>query len=198
MFMHFQTSRLSTPDISPVHVSSQTNTLPTMKVLSTGTALALLANQAAAHYIWTSLTIGGTTGTGAAGGIRPNSNYNSPVIGKWAALVRWSKGMTDPSLTQTLPPTTSAATKVASPALGLPFARSRLASSSPSRRTLLSTTRAPWPSTSPRPTATSPPTRVATAGPRSLRSALPSTVAAPPGTWLVSEPWSSVETRTNL
>lgn len=68
-------------------VSSQISTLPTMKVLSTGTALALLANQAAAHYIWTSLTIGGTTGTGAAGGIRPNTNYNSPVIGMFAVFV---------------------------------------------------------------------------------------------------------------
>ena len=53
-----------------------------MKVLTVSAALALLANKAAAHYIWTSLDIGGESGTGAEGGIRPNSNYNSPVTGK--------------------------------------------------------------------------------------------------------------------
>jgi hypothetical protein len=53
-----------------------------MKVLSVAAAVALLANQATAHYIWTTLDIAGQSGTGAAGGIRPNSNYNSPVTGK--------------------------------------------------------------------------------------------------------------------
>lgn len=53
-----------------------------MKVLSVAAALALLANQAAGHYIWTTLDIAGQSGTGAAGGIRPNTNYNSPVTGK--------------------------------------------------------------------------------------------------------------------
>lgn len=53
-----------------------------MKVLSLTAALALLANKAAAHYIWTELDIGGESGVGAAGGIRPNSNMNSPVTGK--------------------------------------------------------------------------------------------------------------------
>jgi len=50
-----------------------------MKVLSLTAALALLANKAAAHYIWTGLEIDGEAGTGAEGGIRPNTNYNSPV-----------------------------------------------------------------------------------------------------------------------
>jgi hypothetical protein len=50
-----------------------------MKVLSVAAAVALLANQATAHYIWTTLDIAGQSGTGAAGGIRPNTNYNSPV-----------------------------------------------------------------------------------------------------------------------
>jgi hypothetical protein len=50
-----------------------------MKFLSAAAAVALFANQATAHYIWTTLNIAGQSGTGAAGGIRPNSNYNSPV-----------------------------------------------------------------------------------------------------------------------
>lgn len=53
-----------------------------MKFITTAAALALLANEATAHYIWTTLSIGGQVGTGAAGGIRPNTNYNSPVTGK--------------------------------------------------------------------------------------------------------------------
>lgn len=52
-----------------------------MKVLSLAAAAALMANKAAAHYIWTDLDIGGTSGSGASGGIRPNTNYNSPVTG---------------------------------------------------------------------------------------------------------------------
>jgi hypothetical protein len=50
-----------------------------MKVLSLAAATALLANQAAAHYIWTELEIDGTTGVGAEGGIRQHTNGNSPV-----------------------------------------------------------------------------------------------------------------------
>lgn len=53
-----------------------------MKVLSLTAALALLANKAAAHYIWTTLDIDGSSGTGAEGGIRPNTNNNSPITGK--------------------------------------------------------------------------------------------------------------------
>jgi hypothetical protein len=51
-----------------------------MKFITATAALALLAQNAAAHYIWNQLDIGGTPGSGPAG-IRPNTNYNSPVIG---------------------------------------------------------------------------------------------------------------------
>lgn len=53
-----------------------------MKVLSLAAATALMANQAAAHYIWTELEIDGTNGVGAEGGIRQHTNGNSPVTGK--------------------------------------------------------------------------------------------------------------------
>jgi hypothetical protein len=48
--------------------------------LTTLTAASFWATQAAGHYIWNQLDIGGTTGS-IGQGIRPNSNYNSPVIG---------------------------------------------------------------------------------------------------------------------
>jgi hypothetical protein len=53
-----------------------------MKYLSTLGAATALVNSVAGHYIWTQLDIDGQTGVGADGGIRPNSNYNSPVVGK--------------------------------------------------------------------------------------------------------------------
>jgi hypothetical protein len=63
-----------------------------MKVLSLAAAAAILAHQAAAHYIWTDLTIGGTKGTGAAGGIRPNTNYNSPITDLSSNNLRCNEG----------------------------------------------------------------------------------------------------------
>jgi hypothetical protein len=50
-----------------------------MKFITATAAVALLAQNAAAHYIWNQLDIAGTAGSGPAG-IRPNTNYNSPVI----------------------------------------------------------------------------------------------------------------------
>lgn len=43
-------------------------------------ALSFLASQVSGHYIWVQLDIGGTAGA-KSDGIRPNTNYNSPVIG---------------------------------------------------------------------------------------------------------------------
>jgi hypothetical protein len=54
-----------------------------MKYLGALGAASALVNSVAGHYIWTELDIGSQSGVGADGGIRPNTNYNSPVVGKW-------------------------------------------------------------------------------------------------------------------
>lgn len=43
-------------------------------------ALAAAIGSAQAHYIWTNLKLGSVAG-GVGEGIRPNTNYNSPVTG---------------------------------------------------------------------------------------------------------------------
>lgn len=45
-------------------------------------AASALVSSASAHYIWTELEIDGQNLVGADAGIRPNSNYNSPVVGE--------------------------------------------------------------------------------------------------------------------
>jgi hypothetical protein len=52
-----------------------------MKYLATlGTVCIFAIGEVAGHYIWTNVDLDGSTG-GVGEGIRPNSNYNSPVIG---------------------------------------------------------------------------------------------------------------------
>jgi acyl-coenzyme A thioesterase PaaI-like protein len=53
-----------------------------MKYLTTLGAASALVNSVAGHYIWTQLDVNGQSGVGTAGGIRPNTNYNSPVTGE--------------------------------------------------------------------------------------------------------------------
>ncbi|CAG9948008.1 unnamed protein product [Clonostachys rosea f. rosea IK726] len=59
--------------------------------LTTLTAASFWATQAAGHYIWNQLDIGGTTGS-IGQGIRPNSNYNSPVIDLTSSDLRCNVG----------------------------------------------------------------------------------------------------------
>lgn len=53
-----------------------------MKYLTAIGAVSALVNTVSAHYIWTELDIDGQSVAGTDGGIRSNTNYNSPVVGK--------------------------------------------------------------------------------------------------------------------
>lgn len=110
-----------------------------MKVISIVAAMAALANQATAHYIWNTLAIDGTSATGLAAGIRPNTNYNSPVTGKIVSplfcCVSLRESEANPVM-QTLPPTICDATSVVLTALVLLLAPSALAADSPCLSTL--------------------------------------------------------------
>ncbi|KAI9902232.1 hypothetical protein N3K66_004049 [Trichothecium roseum] len=62
-----------------------------MKSFGITAVAALLLNGASAHYIWNQLDIDGAAGSGADG-IRPNSNYNSPVTDLASNDLRCNEG----------------------------------------------------------------------------------------------------------
>jgi hypothetical protein len=68
-----------------------------MKYLGALGAASALVNSVAGHYIWTELDIGSQSGVGADGGIRPNTNYNSPVVDLDSTDLRCNEGGLDGS-----------------------------------------------------------------------------------------------------
>lgn len=105
-----------------------------MKSFGITAAAALLLNGASAHYIWNQLDIDGAAGSGADG-IRPNTNYNSPVTGGFPFIplylllpLLYAERLT---VLQTSRPTTCAATRAASPAPAPRSGTSRPAASLP-------------------------------------------------------------------
>lgn len=68
-----------------------------MKYLSAIGAASALVNGVAGHYIWTELEIDGQNAVGPDGGIRPNTNYNSPVVDLDSPDLRCNEGGLDGS-----------------------------------------------------------------------------------------------------